>query len=144
MDGVKYDGEKPKMHLLPPKAVFEVSKVLTYGANKYDEENWRKVPDLQTRYSAAALRHIFAHLDGEELDEESGLDHLAHAICCLLFKLEDKLNGSSEKERSREPDINEYIKSDWAIGTTRSNCKTHHEERRMSAPKHIVQHDAAS
>ena len=47
MDGIKYDGEKPKMHLLPPKAIVEISKVLTFGAAKYDAENWRKLDDLQ-------------------------------------------------------------------------------------------------
>ena len=28
-EGIKYDSEKPKMNLLPPKAIVEVSKVLT-------------------------------------------------------------------------------------------------------------------
>ena len=140
MEGVKYDGEKPKMHLLPPKAILEVAKVLTYGAQKYDEENWRKVPDLQTRYSSAALRHIFAHLDGEEVDEESGLDHLAHAMCCLLFKLEDQLNGEGEEESAREFDLSEYIQSDWAVGTYRAYAETDFEERSVSTPEHSVQY----
>ena len=89
--GVKYDEEKPRMHLLPPKATLEVAKVLTFGAQKYDEENWRKLENLQNRYTSGALRHIFAHMDGEKLDPESGISHLAHALCCLLFKLEIEL-----------------------------------------------------
>jgi len=108
-EGRKYDSEKPKLHLLPPKAVIEVGKVLTFGAAKYDPENWKKVPDLQNRYTSAALRHIFAHMDGEELDPETKLSHLAHAMCCLLFKLEVELeDGSIEKERPREADFPEY------------------------------------
>ena len=101
-EGRKYDGEKPRMYLLPPKATLEVAKVLTFGAEKYDPENWRKLEDLQNRYSSAALRHIFAHLDNSELDEDSGLSHLAHAICCLLFKLEIELEEKGKKERARE------------------------------------------
>lgn len=97
--GIKYDDKKPKMHLLPPKAITEVSKVLTFGADKYDEENWRKLDNLQARYSSSALRHIFAHLDGEQLDPESGVSHLAHAICCLMFKLEVELETKEEKTR---------------------------------------------
>lgn len=89
--GVKYDSEKPRMHLLPPKAITEVAKVLTFGAQKYDEDNWRKLDNLQNRYTSGALRHIFAHMDGEQLDPESGISHLAHALCCLLFKLEIEL-----------------------------------------------------
>lgn len=106
--GRKYDEGKAMLHLLPPKSILEVGKVLTYGAEKYDAENWRKVPDLQDRYASAALRHIFAHIDGELDDEETGLSHLAHAMCCLLFKLEDELLGKGEEERTREADTREY------------------------------------
>ena len=98
MVGLKYDSEKPKMYLLPPKAILEVSKVLTFGASKYGEKNWALVENHQDRYSGAALRHLFSHLDGEELDEETNLNHLAHAICCLLFKLESHLSEKSSKE----------------------------------------------
>ena len=108
MEGKKYDGEKAKLYLLPPKSILEVGIVLTYGADKYDAENWRKVDDLQNRYTSAALRHIFAHIDGEADDQETGLSHLAHAMCCLLFKLEDELLGKSEEERTRETDTREY------------------------------------
>ena len=102
-DGRKYDGEKPRLYLLPPHTLVEVGKVLTFGAAKYDEHNWKKLDNLQNRYTGAALRHIFAHMAGEELDPETGLDHLAHALCCLMFKLEAKLeNGESKEEGLRE------------------------------------------
>lgn len=115
-EGKKYDGEKPKMYLLPPKTLLEVAKVLTFGAAKYDEHNWKKLDNLQNRYSGAALRHIVAHLDGEELDEETGLDHIAHAICCLMFKLEAKLeNGKSKEEGLGEPVGIEYRESDYPL-----------------------------
>ena len=100
--GRKFDSEKPKMYLLPPKATVEVAKVLTFGAAKYDEENWRKLEDAQKRYSGGALRHIFSHLDGELEDPETNLSHLAHAICCLLFKLELELeNDKKNKKKSK-------------------------------------------
>ena len=93
----------------------EVAKVLTFGAEKYDEHNWRKLENLQNRYTSGALRHIFAHNDSELLDEESGLSHLAHAICCLLFKLEIELenaeNEKTEKEGPRESNSGEYTTS---------------------------------
>ena len=98
--GRKFDTEKPKTYLLPPKALMEVSRVLTIGAEKYDEENWRKLDNLQNRYTGATLRHLFAHMDGEKLDPETNLSHIAHAVCCLLFKLEIEIE-QTEKERSR-------------------------------------------
>lgn len=101
MEGRKFDGSKPKMHLLPPKAISEVAKVLTFGADKYGEFNWKLLENLHDRYNSAALRHIFANLDGEALDNESGYHHLAHAICCLLFRLEVVLNEQTSKEEGR-------------------------------------------
>lgn len=83
----KNDQSKPKLSLLPVKAKAEVAKVLEFGANKYGKDNWRKC-DQKDRYIDAAMRHIDAYIDGEALDPESGHNHLAHAICSLMFILE--------------------------------------------------------
>ena len=129
------------MHLLPPKAINEVAKVLTFGAQKYDEENWRKLDNLQSRYTSGALRHIFAHIDSETLDPESGLSHLAHAICCLLFKLEIELeNAKIEEERPRETDTAEHTARDQSFESDRLVDKSYNEERSMQHIKHLVQY----
>lgn len=86
--GMKFDGNKPDWALLPLNATEEVVKVLTYGAIKYAPDNWKKVPNAENRYFAAAMRHLVEHRRGEEIDPESGLPHLAHAICSLMFLLE--------------------------------------------------------
>ena len=86
-DGVKYDGEKPRWDLLPYESLEEVVKVLTYGAKKYSDDNWKVVPDIDKRYFAAAMRHLAEWKEYDAMDEESGLSHLAHATCCLLFLL---------------------------------------------------------
>jgi len=100
--GLKFDKEKPDMYLLPPLATLEVGKVLTYGAEKYDAHNWRKLENLQERYTSAAMRHILAHMAGEKDDKETGLSHLAHAMCCLLFKLEDELLIDKEQTENKK------------------------------------------
>lgn len=76
------------MDLLPMRALLSVAEVLAYGACKYEEDNWRKVPNVGKRYFAAALRHLAEWRLGEQCDRESGLPHLAHAACCVLFMLE--------------------------------------------------------
>ena len=121
MTGRKFDSEKPKMYLLPPKATVEVAKVLTFGAAKYDEENWRKLEDAQKRYSGGALRHIFSHLDGELQDPETNLSHLAHAICCLMFKLELELENGTNN--SKEKELRELIESKHREGDSPSKPK---------------------
>ncbi len=85
--GQKHDAEKPRMDLLPFDALWKVAEVLTYGARKYTPDNWRRVPDARARYLAAALRHLASWSQGERLDPESGLPHLGHAACCVLFLL---------------------------------------------------------
>lgn len=86
--GRKFDQAKPMWNLLPFAAVGHVVSVLTYGARKYEPENWRHVPGWRDRYLAATLRHVSAWACGERLDPESGQPHLAHAACCLLFMAE--------------------------------------------------------
>ncbi|MEW5250590.1 dATP/dGTP diphosphohydrolase domain-containing protein [Microbulbifer sp. 2201CG32-9] len=88
LTGQKHDEGKPRWELLPWNGMEEVVQVLTYGAEKYAPDNWRQVPNYQSRYTAAALRHISAYMRGEEQDQETGRHHLAHATCCLLFLLE--------------------------------------------------------
>jgi hypothetical protein len=108
--GRKFDSEKPMMQLLPSKALVEVSKVLSFGANKYGKENWRELDNLQDRYTGGALRHIFAHMDNEFKDPETNYSHLAHAVCGLLFKLEIELEKDKE-ERLRELVSDEHRES---------------------------------
>ena len=83
--GRKYDAGKRRYDLVPPAALAAVADVLTFGASKYDPENWRKVPDARRRYLAAIMRHVEAHRAGEVNDPESGLPHLAHAVTCAMF-----------------------------------------------------------
>ena len=140
-EGIKYDSAKPKMNLLPPKAIVEVAKVLTFGAQKYDAENWRKLDDLQNRYTAGALRHIFAHMDGEKLDPETGLSHMAHALCCLLFKLEIELeDGESKEEELRETDTTEHTARDQSFESDRLVDKSYNEEGSVQHIKHLIQY----
>jgi len=74
------------MALLDHKALESIAKVLGFGAHKYAAHNWRQGID-QERLLSALLRHVYAYLDGEDNDSESGLPHLAHAGCCLMFAL---------------------------------------------------------
>jgi hypothetical protein len=86
--GLKFDNGKPRWELLPLNLVEEIVKVLTMGAEKYAPENWRKVENAKDRYYAALMRHIKAYRSGELVDGESGLSHLAHAACNIMFLYE--------------------------------------------------------
>lgn len=85
--GVKHDSNKWRFSLLPWKALSQVVAVLEFGATKYAPDNWMQVDNARERYFNAAQRHIMAWWLGEKNDPESGLHHLAHACCCILFLL---------------------------------------------------------
>ena len=78
---------KDRWDLLPISVIEYIVKVLTFGANKYGPNLWQKLDNFENRYYAATLRHIIAWRKGERIDKESGLPHLAHALCCLVFLL---------------------------------------------------------
>jgi hypothetical protein len=86
--GRKFDGDKLQYGLLPPQALKSTVDVLTFGAQKYEPDNWKYVPDSKRRYFDAAQRHLWAWKEGEQLDPESGKHHIAHALCCLMFLIE--------------------------------------------------------
>lgn len=93
MKGLKddgLDGSKPvklRWDLIPIGCVEDLAKVLTYGAVHYKAESWKELEDAENRYYAALMRHLSAYRQGQLTDEESGLSHLAHAMCNVVFLL---------------------------------------------------------
>jgi hypothetical protein len=90
--GLKYDKGKTRFDLYPIDAYEGCAKVLTFGAEKYAPDGWKSVTDPLKRYYSALIRHLNAQKQytdsgkkGLDLDEESGLAHLDHAQCCLVF-----------------------------------------------------------
>lgn len=94
--GTKFDGGKLRMDLVPVRAFKEFVAVLTFGAAKYGAGNWRKVIGWRWRYMGAAFRHMWDYMLGEKTDPESGRHHLAHALCCLFFVLDNELTLRDE------------------------------------------------
>ena len=103
--GRKFDGGKLEYGLLPPLALEETVKVLTFGAQKYARDNWQIVPDAKRRYFDAVQRHMWAWKQGEQMDPESGIHHLAHAMCGLMFLYEHDIMYSLNNG-----DVNEAVK----------------------------------
>jgi len=88
--GRKDDSERTQYDLVPPFALEEIAKVMTFGAKKYAPDNWKHVDNAKARYTGAAMRHMESYRQGIDTDSETGLHHLAHAACCLMFLIELK------------------------------------------------------
>lgn len=86
MSGTKFDDGKEPLDLIPAEALFEISRVLEAGKQKYGRANWAKGIAV-SRLIAASLRHIYKFLAGEDTDPETKTSHLANASCNLIFAL---------------------------------------------------------
>lgn len=85
---IKKDSGKTDWSLMPWESVEEINRVLEFGAQKYSAHNWKEGGGFSyTRVLNSLLRHIFSYIRGEDRDPESGLSHLAHAGCNVLFLL---------------------------------------------------------
>jgi len=98
VEGKKFDQQKTRLDLLPLRALEETGKVLTYGAQKYGVNNWRAGMGW-SRMFGACMRHLYSYWNGEDRDTETGLSHLAHAACCLLFVLEYEITKTGTDDR---------------------------------------------
>lgn len=82
--GMKDDKGKVRWDLIDFESLDELAGVLTYGAQKYEEDNWQKVDHPQQRYFSAIMRHISAWKRGEVTDED-GYSHMAHVMANAMF-----------------------------------------------------------
>ena len=97
----KFDEGKRDWSLLPLDSVEEIVKVLEFGANKYAAHNWSSNGGFKyTRVINAMIRHLFAFARGVDKDPETGLSHLAHLGCNVLFLLHFVAN----KDKFRDND----------------------------------------
>lgn len=65
--------------------VTRVAKVLQFGADRYEPNNWRLIPEEE--HINHALVHIIAHLMGDTQDE-----HIDHALCRLMMAKATKIS----------------------------------------------------
>lgn len=105
---------KLQWELLPLALVKKVVEVYHFGAKKYGPNNWQTLENGYDRYKAAMLRHIVCFEEGEKIDPDSGLHHLAHAawnaLAMLYFALKTEKPLSDEYEDWHTPS-DEYLKN---------------------------------
>jgi len=90
---VKHDADKTDWAILPIAASEEIIKVFEFGAKKYARGNFKEGTGLAyTRVLNSLLRHTYAFMQGQDLDPETGLSHLAHAGCNIYMLLTYELN----------------------------------------------------
>ena len=81
---LRYNQGKLKWSLIDFKSLEGLVEVLEYGANKYAPDNWKKGMPVK-EVAESLMRHLFAFLDGEDVDPESGCRHISHVMCNAMF-----------------------------------------------------------
>lgn len=84
MAGTKHDGNKPDHTLIPREAMDAMARAFGYGEKKYQRGNYKAGIEY-TRLAASCSRHLFAWLAGEDIDAESGNNHIDHALASLAM-----------------------------------------------------------
>ena len=75
-------------------------EVATFGANKYTRKGFLSVPNGEERYLDALIRHLLKHGSGEELDPETNLPHLHHALWNMAAVVEVRLRNKKTQPKN--------------------------------------------
>ena len=94
----KHDQEKTMWTKYAWRASQAVMSIFHFGSKKYSWDNWRKARgEDNERMLNAAMRHIVAHMRGEEYDQESGFPHIYHAGCTLMMYIDNWMAERDEQ-----------------------------------------------
>ena len=100
---IKHDEGKIPVQLLPFDSLFEISKVLGHGAEKYEPRNWERGLEWD-RIFRATLTHLWLWWMKADVGkgpgiDESGFSHLTHAGCNILFLIAHEKRKIGEDNR---------------------------------------------
>lgn len=108
--------KKVSLNLVPASSLIYQALAMEDGAKKYGPYNWRANKVIASIYIAAAMRHLQAWHDGEEVAEDSQKPHLAHALACLGIIVDAKETGNLVDDRPLPGAASKLIK-EWEKGT---------------------------
>jgi hypothetical protein len=84
---------------VPAPYVAELGLAMLEGARKYGRHNYRAIGVRASVYYDAAMRHLTAWWEGEDIDPESGLSHLTKAGACLAVLRDSMRQGNWTDDR---------------------------------------------
>lgn len=91
--------KKPPMSTVPGPVLYELGAAMLEGACKYGRHNYRVIGVRASIYFDAAFRHLMDWWEGEDLDPDSGLPHLAKAMACLAILRDADIRDMLQDDR---------------------------------------------
>lgn len=86
--------KKAPISTLSCPVLFEMGLGMLEGARKYGRHNYRAIGVSATVYYDGAMRHLMDWFEGENIDPDSGLNHLTKALTCLATLRDSMLIGN--------------------------------------------------
>lgn len=132
--------DKAPLHLWPATATLYGALGLLDGALKYGRGNWRVAGVRASIYVDAIQRHLDAYREGEYVDPDSGLPHLAHLLASAAILVDAGAMGKLTNDVNYSPSCagSEYRKQMSAFSTTVQRLRAKH------ANKHPVHYSLAN
>lgn len=84
---------------VPAQVIAEVGLAMMEGALKYGRHNYRTAGVRASVYYDAALRHLMAWYEGQDIDPDSGLPHVVKAMACLAVLRDSQIQGNWVDDR---------------------------------------------
>lgn len=90
---------KAPMSTVPTQVIAELGIAMMEGARKYGRSNYRIAGCRSSVYYDAAMRHLMAWWEGQDIDPDSGLSHVSKAIASLAVLRDCQINGNAVDDR---------------------------------------------
>lgn len=91
--------KKVPTYCIPTGPLLELGLAFMEGGRKYGAHNYRDMGARHSVYLDAIERHRLAHLEGEDIDPDSGLYHLAKIMGCCAVLLDSIMMGNDIDDR---------------------------------------------
>lgn len=129
---------KVPMHLWPETASALGALALLDGALKYGRGNWRVAGVRASIYVDATRRHLAKWFEGEDIDPDSGLPHLAHALASIAILVDAGAAGKLVDDRQVQGGFLKLIDS---LTPMVAQLRERHADK---SPKHYTIADSPS
>lgn len=90
---------KAPLSVVPMGVVAEIGIGMLEGASKYGRHNYRGVGVRASVYFDATMRHLISWWEGEDIDPDSGMSHIAKALCSLAVLRDAQMQQMCEDDR---------------------------------------------
>lgn len=91
--------KKVPMSCVSAPVVMEGALGMMEGALKYGRHNYREVGVRASVYYDALMRHMMAWWEGQDIDPDSGINHVGKAIATLFVLRDSMMRGNWVDDR---------------------------------------------